>query len=64
MKIDGWIAAGIGGALIIVGIIMLFVQGDICAMKWDDWYYASMPFIMWAILMRVFAFTHEEKKKD
>ena len=64
MKIDGWIAALIGLALIIVGIVMLFVKGDVCAMTWDDWFYASMPFIMWAICMRVFAYTHEEKKKE
>ena len=64
MKIDGWIAAVIGIILIIVGIIMLLVKGDICAMAWDDWYYASMPFIMWAICMRLFAVTHEEKKKE
>ena len=64
MKIDGWIAAIIGGILLIVGIILLLFKGDVCSMKWDDWYYASMPFIMWAICMRLYAFTHEEKKKE
>jgi len=64
MKIDGWIAAIIGGAFLVVGIVMFFIHWDICSMKWDDWYYASMPFIMWAILMRLYAFTHEEKKKE
>ena len=50
--------------MICVGIVMFIIQADICALKWDDWYYASMPFIMWAICMRVFAATHEEKKKE
>ena len=64
MGIDGWIAALIGSALLIVGIVMLLVKGDVCALSWDDWYYASMPFIMWAICMRVFAVTHIGKKKE
>ncbi|MBC8314126.1 MAG: hypothetical protein ISR57_09945 [Bacteroidales bacterium] len=64
MKLEAWIAALIGLALIIVGIVMFFVYLDVCAMTWNDWLNASMPFIMWAICMRVFAYTHEEKKKE
>jgi len=64
MKIDGWIAAILGIIMICVGIVIFIIKADICALKWDDWYYASMPFIMWAICMRVYAYTHEEKKKE
>ena len=64
MKIDAWVAALIGSALMIVGIVMFFVYLDACSMTWDNWYYASVPFILWAICMRVFAYTHEEKKKE
>ncbi|MFH1295718.1 MAG: hypothetical protein ABIJ04_00385 [Bacteroidota bacterium] len=64
MKIDAWIAAVIGIILVIVGIIVFLINADMSTMTWEDWFYASMPFIMWAICMRVFAATHEEKKKE
>jgi len=64
MKLDGWIAAFIGIAFVIVGIVIFFFKGDVCEMNWDDWFEASIPFILWAICMRVYAFTHEEKKQE
>ncbi len=64
MKIDAWIAAIIGIILLAVGIVVFLIEADISAMTWNDWYHASIPFILWAICMRLFAATHEEKKKE
>ncbi|MBE0649162.1 MAG: hypothetical protein IH596_15425 [Bacteroidales bacterium] len=64
MKIDGWIAAIIGIILLAVGIIIFLIEANFEAMTWKDWYEASIPFILWAICMRIFAYTHEEKKKE
>jgi len=62
-KLKGWIALAIGAILMIVGIVMIFVKSDLCSISWQDWYYASMPFILFAIAMRIFYITHKNPKK-
>jgi len=62
-KLKGWFALFIGAALIIVGIVTLFVKSDLCSVSWQDWYFASVPFILFSIAMRIFYITHKNPRK-
>lgn len=62
-KLKGWIALVIGAILMVVGIIMMLLTTGVCSVSWQDWYYASMPFILFAIAMRIFYITHKNPRK-
>ncbi|MBE0649161.1 MAG: hypothetical protein IH596_15420 [Bacteroidales bacterium] len=62
-KLKGWIALVIGAILMVVGIIMIFTTSSVCSISWQDWYYSSMPFILFAIAMRIFYITHKGPAK-
>ncbi|MFH1161603.1 MAG: hypothetical protein V1733_11770 [bacterium] len=62
-KLKGWVALFIGAILMITGIIMMFLTSGVCSISWQDWYYASMPFLLFAIAMRLFYITHKNPRK-
>lgn len=62
-KLKGWFALIIGAILMIVGIVMMFIKSGVCNITWQDWYYSSIPFLLFGIAFRIFYVTHKSPKK-
>jgi len=62
-KLKGWIALAIGAILMVVGIVMIFMTSGVCSISWQDWYNASIPFLLFAIAFRIFYISHKGPKK-